>query len=63
MKVVRDCTRSRYKISEYLEDSILATTEIKRLISKLQINVKIEHRKVKKDNKLSFNTNLAVYLI
>lgn len=49
MKVVRDCTRSRYKISEYLEDSILATIEIKRLISKLQINVKIEYRKVKKD--------------
>ena len=63
MKVVRDCTRPRYKISEYLEDSILATIEIKRLISKLQINVKIEHRKVKKDNKLSFNTNPAVYLI
>jgi len=48
LKVVSDCNRTKYKTTEFAQDSSSAIEEIKALLRKLPIRVKIIHIKKKK---------------
>ena len=64
LKVVSDFNRMKHKTTEFAQDSLSAIEEIKALLRKLSIRVKIIHTKKKrKDYKLSFQTDPPTYLI
>jgi len=55
LKVILDVTRTKYKTTEFAQDSSVAIEEIKALISKLSIRVNLIHiKKKKKDYKSTF---------